>query len=366
MITKQSLILLSVLISFALFSCSNDDEHNQQPESPKKEAEINPMDAYTPLEKTSLNKKDVLGKGYDFTGSYLTDASVKELIIDIDRYIADEPNRYYQMGGTESSNYTKSGADAWEYTKRLTNYANDSYWNPIPDDISAFSGIILDNNLLYNENVGDLKNFSFASTHFYFHWYRYYLNTDYTELYDYLSDSFKDDLNLLFYDKIIDKYGTHLITSYTTGLRLDLIYRSKIDRSSYTTPEYDGSYYTEKYVDAGLRHTIRKIGYWPNGPMNPPEDKDVQRNEIPILYVENHGGDNSLIPSGVYNLQKEYPVININKWMDSKTEENLALVELNLNKLIPIYNLVKDQDKRLKLKDAVDNYIKERQITFKK
>ncbi|WP_416822461.1 hypothetical protein [Dysgonomonas sp.] len=130
------------------------------------------------------------------------------------------------------------------------------------------------------------------------------------------------------------------------------------------SPEYDGTYYTEQYVEDGIRHTVRSIGYWPNGPGNPPDENNVKLNGIPILYIENHGGDNSLIPSGVYNLQKQYPQLNINKWFQSLTEDNTALVDLNLDKLIPIYELVTDELKKTELQNAIEKYIKDRQIVF--
>jgi len=360
---------MKIIHAFFLFvlmlcftGCSDSDEQFDGPENPpEKQEEINPMDAYTPLKsKSNPNKKNLLGKGYDFTGSYLTDAAVKDVsIIDIEKYIEDNPGRYFVMGLFESSNYSVLGADAWEYTKRLTNKSDDYYNGSIPENISAFSGSILDNEMLYDEN--NLKDFAFASTHFYYYRHIHRLNP--LALYyskDYLSESFKVDLSSLPSKKIIEKYGTHIITSYITGIRLDLIYRSKVEKSDYST------YYTERYVEAGLRNTINKMGYWANGAIDPPADDNVKRNGIPILYIENHGGENSLIPSGVYNLQKGYPKIDIKKWFQESEEEEDALVDLNLDShLIPIYELIRDEEKQKELKEAVDKYIEERQINFK-
>ncbi|GAB6123952.1 MACPF domain-containing protein [Dysgonomonas termitidis] len=360
---KINALLLCCLFLF-FTGCSNDDDLIvDEPE--EKQEEVNPMDAFTPLKsKSATNKKDLLGKGYDYTGSYASDLSVKESIIDMEKYLAEESGRYYKMGCFESSNFTVSGSTAWRYTKHLTNISNDSYWNLIPDNIAAFSGVILDNEMLYNKKDENKEDYSFASIHYYYYWYRHSLNTGPKYLYDYLTTDFTNDLTSLPSNKIIEKYGTHIIIEYVTGMRLDLIYRSKVDKSGYVSPEYDGTYYTEQYVEDGIRHTVRSIGYWPNGPGNPPDENNVKLNGIPILYIENHGGDNSLIPSGVYNLQKQYPQLNINKWFQSLTEDNTALVDLNLDKLIPIYELVTDELKKTELQNAIEKYIKDRQIVF--
>ncbi len=354
--------IIFLFIGMSILSCSNEENIKEfESEEP---IEINPMDAYIPLNtKPAKNKENFLGKGYDYTGMYSNDYSTKNAIIDLDKYLTDSPGAYDASFTTESSNYSIIAANANIYTKKLTNHSNDNYWNPIPDNMNAFSGFILDNSMIYNKNE-KLEDFSFASTHFYFIKDRHKLNGRSIDLQKYLSTSFKTDLAALSAKELIEKYGTHIITSYNMGLRLDILYKSKINKSSYTSAEYDGQYYTEKYVEAGLRYTINKMGYWANGAINPPESKDVERNAVPVLYVENHGGDNNLIPSGIYNLQKGYPQINISKWFNSNTDENTALIDIDLDRLIPIYEIITDENKREEVKLSVEKHIELRQIRF--
>lgn len=356
-----NLLLLSFL-SMSIISCSDDDSNgNEEIEKP---VEINPMKAYTPLKsKPKSNKKDFLGSGYDYTGSYTNDYAARERVIDLDRFVTDHPLAYDQGKATMGSNYSMIGSNAWNYTKKLTNHANDYYRNPIPYSISAFSGTIIDNPML-NNRMENLKDFSFASVHFFFVTNLDRLFAFSHELHDYLSAEFKADLENLSSDKIIEKYGTHIITSYYTGLRLDMIYRSKIDISHYAIydPEYNGRSEKEKCVEAGLRHTIDKIENWANEDVSIPLDKNLKMNGIPVLYIENHGGDNTLIPSGTYNLQKGYPKINISEWLKSVTDDNKALIGLELDRLIPIYELIKEVTKREELEKAINKYIEMRQI----
>lgn len=335
-------------------NCSSEDEPIVEV-FPKKPTEINPLEAYIPLKKkTTADSENLLGKGYDFTGAFISDASVRELIIDVDKFIIDNPERYYRINYFISSGYSRSGPNAQIYAKSLTSMSNDNYWNPIPDSISAFTGTILDNKLLCPTD--NLLDFSFASDHLYSYKYRYSLNTHSDYLFDYLTDTFKADLELLTSAEIIEKYGTHILLEYIVGLRLDLIYRSKIPDAS------KSPYHAEECVEAGLKDTMLKMHYWSYQFFPEPNQGDVELNGIPILYVENHGGDNSLIPSGTYNLQKGYPRIDVNKWLESGSKENFALVNLYLDKQYPIYELIKDSKKKAELKQAIDKYIEDRQF----
>ena len=354
---KINTLLLASLFLFFFFTGCSDDDAITPPDD--KQEEINPMEAYIPLKsKPAANKKDLLGKGYDYTGAYASDSYVRESIIDFEKYKNDSQFGYSESGCFTWSNFTASGYNAWNYTKQLTTLSNDSYWNPIPDNMVAFSGSILDNEMLYNKDNENLKDYSFASTHYYHYLYQYFFLDVYDELKEFLSDNFKNDLTLLSANEIIEKYGTHMIHTYTTGSRLDFTYRSKIDKSDLPSDANSNDY----YIWAGLNHTMRKMGYRPNGPGDSPSEDVVKRNEVPILYIENHGGDNWLIPSGTYNLQKGYPRVDIYKWEESLTEENAALVELKLEDLVPIYELVTDDSKKAEIQEAVEKYIRSRQI----
>ncbi len=344
--------LLYFFIVFVSVSCSDDNEITDN--TPEEQEEINPMASYTPLTlRSNREKKDLLGKGYDFTGSFINYSSTREQVIDIVKFEAELNNLIYESSTTESSNYTVSGTTAWQYSKSLTNCTDDDYLNLIPNNIAAYTGTFLDNETL-SINRNDSAKYSFASVHFYFILKTFKL-AKYDELNLYLTEAFKNDLKTLSTDLFIQKYGTHVILHYSIGARLDLIYRSKVT----SVPE--NIYYANPIVQAGLRHTVNKIGYWINGPIDPPDETDIKKNKTPILYVENQGGDNSLIPCGTYNLQKQYPTINIPAWMQSLSENNAALIEMNLSGQIPIYDLIVDEQKKFEIKIAVEKYIMKRQ-----
>lgn len=340
-----------LFITLGFIACSDDTSYNQ----PKEQDEINSIAAYTPLP-TRVNKeqKDLLGKGYDFTGAYVNYQSTREQVIDITKYKAENEGTVYNQNTSEGSNYTVSGATAWQYSKSLTSKTNNSYWTPLADSIALFTGSILDNESL--KNIPNAPQYSFASIHFYHILKTNIIGDTSINISRYLTETFKDDLQNLSGEQIIEKYGTHIICYYSIGARLDLIYRSKVKQE-----HFSNDYYTEKIVQSGLRNTINKIGYWSNGPVDPPTEEDIKKNQTPILYVENQGGDNSLIACGTYNLQKEYPKINIDTWFASLSEENAALIELPFHKQIPIYELITDKQKKAEVKSKIEKYIIKRQ-----
>lgn len=332
-------------------ACSEDTPDNP----PEEQEEINSMAAYTSLPaRINKEKKDLLGKGYDFTDAFMNYQSTREQVVDIAKYKEDNENRIYPNDGTEGSNYTISGATAWRYSKSLTNKTNDDYLNPLPDNIALYTGTILENESFKNNS--DSPEYSFASVHFYHRLSNYKIGDTATGISPYLTETFKNDLQNLSSEQIIEKYGTHIICNYSIGARLDLIYRSKIKQE-----DSGNDYFTENIMESGLRNTVNKMGYWINGPIDPPTEEDVKKNKTPILYIENQGGDNNLIACGTYNLQKEYPKININNWLASLSKENAALIDLPIHSQIPIYDLITDKQKKAEIKSEIEKYIAKRQ-----
>lgn len=267
-----------LFITLGFIACSDDTLDSPQNLQEEQE-EINPIAAYTPLpERINKEKIDLLGKGYDFTGTFINYKSTREQIIDIAKYKEDNEGRIYPSNGTESSNYTISGATAWQYSKSLTSKTNDAYWNPLPDNIALYTETILDNESFKNNS--NSPKYSFASVHFYYRLSNYKIADTATGISPYLTEAFKNDLRNLSSKQIIEKYGTHVICNYSIGARLDLIYRSKIKQE-----DSNYNYYTENIVESGLRNTVNKMGYWINGPIDPPKEENVKKNKTPILYV---------------------------------------------------------------------------------
>ncbi len=348
---KNAIILMSFLL-FLYSSCSENEDVNIIPE----EEEINPMDPFIPFEKPNIKYDLRLGYGYDFTGPYLNDRSVREEIIDVSKWYEEDTDIVTLDIGNRSSGYYYLGSSASKYAYNMTTGTNIyTFTNSIPNGISAYSGTILDNLTLYSD---DLEEYSYGSYHVFFKTISYKFMWWYKKesLVNYLTESFVNDLNLLSAEQLIEKYGTHIISDHETGGRLDFILKSKIDKNNNVND----------VLHAGLSYVVnQKLNNQVLGTLDIKEE-NIKANKVPVFFIESHGGDNSIIPNGTYNLQKEYPKpLDIKKWMTSFDETNAALIDLNLNDLIPIYDIIKDEQKRAEIKSAVEKYIETRQLHLK-
>ncbi|WP_165041677.1 MAC/perforin domain-containing protein [Dysgonomonas sp. ZJ709] len=349
---KKTLLLLSLLLSFGLFSCSDDDDPNPQTELEEIE-EINPMAAYTPLERKVATNEILLGKGYDITGTYISEESTREAVIDFDKYINENPDGYGHATSPASYSHSAIGTTSSEYIKHLTSISSNSYWNEINGNVAAFSGTILDNKNFDLRDDETLSTYSYASTHTYVITESFYLYHNPLLLISYITESFAKDISSLSANKIVEKYGTHVINEYSVGGRFDMIYRSKIN---------DNSGDKERIVRAGSFYAASQLGI---SLFNSDSDSGIKelvnQNKLPIAHVVSQGGDNS-IACGTYNLQKEFTKLNYYEWFKSLTSENASLVDMRLDRMIPIYELVADSKKQAEIKTAVEKYIEDRQI----
>lgn len=342
---KNYLTLLAVLFSLSFIHCSDDEKDEVE--------EINPMNAFTPLLKPNIEYGNRIGYGYDFTATYINGRAIKKQVVDIEKYIEKYADRIMIDLPETYTSFSFEANQNWEYTKMMTEAASDYTDIPTLSGMYAFSGTILDNETLY-KNEKDLSEYQYASAHVYFSRRRYFLGDDASSLLDYITDEFKDDLNKLTAEDLITKYGTHVLKEYTLGARIDFIYKTKIDKK-----EKDRF---AQILEAGLRNTVvQQMGIWINGRIEI-DRSDVKKNKTPVLFMENQGGNDNLCPSGTYNLQKQYPKFDINKWIESINETNEALIDLSLRRLIPLSDFISDTEKKTEVESAIKKYIQDRQI----
>lgn len=341
----HKLTFLFSLLYFCFSGCSNDNDIEEK---------TNHMEAYTPFVKKSTTSIDLLGYGYDITGAYANVRSVKESVVDMEKLEQNKPGTIYP--GIFDTHYSNSfvAHSNWEYTNQITNYSNDNLTH-FPSDIAAFSGTIIDNTQIY-PGKDKVSDYLYGSAHIFFIKRMSAAAMSATDARSYLTESFKDDLVDLPARELIEKYGTHILCKCYFGARLDFIYRSEVNKDLERRAEI---------LEAGLRDAVvYKVGLWLNGSLDRPEEKDIKENKVPILFIENHGGDNSLIASGTYNLQKGFPNLKFEEWQKSINETNETIITLNISNLIPLEDVITDTEKKAKVKTAIKEYMKERQMPY--
>lgn len=96
---------------------------------------------------------------------------------------------------------------------------------------------------------------------------------------NYLSSSFKEDLNRLPAEKLVKRYGTHVLTNFTIGGRYKLLFRSVITNTTENSVK-------RKTIASGLKALVGDIGIGVNFDRNVETSETLTReNKHRMLYV---------------------------------------------------------------------------------
>lgn len=293
---------------------------------------------------------DVLGMGYDVTGEYLHPMSVRNPILDIAKYKKDYPNRI--ITGTSSYGFDRMyyGYSSSDYIKNITTETKASFNMNYGSekDTAFFSGSITNNSFLKTEYSYSDK-YSFASLDAIRNRKYIRINDEVNRLSEYLSDDFKEDLNRLSPDRIVERYGTHVLTDFMIGGRYKLMFRSVITNSRNATTK-------KKAVHAGFKASLGKIGFGYNLENTETTDESlVKENRNKELYVLFYGGNGTNLK---YDLEKGMPTgVDIQNWENSISLQNSCLNEITWKETYPIYDFISDPIKKEQIKAAVKRYI---------
>ncbi|WP_195407134.1 MAC/perforin domain-containing protein [Bacteroides congonensis] len=321
-----------------------------------------------PVSETSLSsttraagdeKYDVLGYGYDVTGEYLHPLSVRNPVLNIAKYEQDFYERLQY--GTSSFGYDKMyyGYSSVDYIKDITRETKATYTMNYGSEKDAdfFSNTITNNSYLKTEYSYSSK-YSFASLDAIRNLKYIYINEEISRLSQYLSDSFKEDLERLSPERVIERYGTHVLTDFIIGGRYKLLFRSVI------TNIKDAS--TKRIaVSSGFKSSLDGIGFNYNlentDTVNESLIKENQQRELYVLF---YGGSGTNLK---YDLEKGMPTsVDIQSWEKSISLGNSCLTDINWKETYPIYEFITDPVKKAAIKSAVIKYIADRQIKMLK
>lgn len=326
------------------YSCSEmeefTDDSSSQPSS-------NPTTRFAGDE-----KYDVLGYGYDATGEYLHPLSVRNPVLDIAKYEKASIDRLQY--GTSSYGFDQMyyGYSASDYTMDITKEtnvtANMSYGSEKVDTVPYFSGNITYNNYLKTEYAYSDK-YSFASVDAVRNRKHIWINDEVSCLSNYLSESFKADLERLSPDRIVERYGTHVLTDFIIGGRYKIMFRSVVTHTKDAT-------HKRKTVASGLTAALFGIGFSLNITRTVQTDETlVKDNQNKELYVLFYGGNGTSLK---YDLEKGMPTgIDVQSWENNVNLSNSCLNEIIWKETYPIYEFISDPGKKEEIRQAVMKYM---------
>lgn len=341
-----------ILISFLmiLISCSQEDELNTSIDTKENSAKQRSV-------QSANGKYKTLGFGYDVTGAYLAEESTRGVVLDIDKIENELKYVIIYNSQTKGRADYYYGYSAFDYISDITNKSNftASVKNAelTKDSTKVFGGNIT-NDIEFSYKYTYSSKYSFASADITRSIAHIYLNAETYELSKYVTDRFLNDLNTLTPDRFVERYGTHVLTDINLGGTLRLIYRSIITEETNFTNK-------KNVVKAGLNATIKGINIAVDQTVDQSNSTTLNKynteRNFYIRYSAGQGLDKS------YDLEKgELTGVNLGEWEKSINNQNAGLTTINWKETYPIYEFIKDPNKKAEIKAAVQNYIDRKQL----
>lgn len=342
----KSSYLSLIILFFALFSCSNDnDDVKKDPDPDPVAPQENPYrtgkDSSVAKEilwenKGTIDSYFMLGYGYDATGKIAHPAWVKNSIIDIEKFAADDRNHIHMIRSTSgSAEYSYLGTEK-ECLKRLAS---------IVDLTEQEAGKYKN---LFKATIGSSfsDDPSFPSLDYRYCGFSsvigvYYVRMGVSKRYikNFLNDAFKADIQTLPAEEVIEKYGTHLLTDILIGKRIDYVYRANTtDWDVLNSWSSYNAYFYLQIPTSGL--TI----YKPK--MAPPEKENI--------YMEVFEAANNQPNAWMIDITNYTGDPIVYRGLENNSDEDLTLVNFRFNSLLPIYELLDEGELKEKLHAAYE------------
>ena len=284
--------------------------------------------------------------------------STKSKVLDVAAFDRENPNRFENpfLGAIDQRVY--AGEDAYSFLKEVSTNSNfsGSVGSLGKTDTSGFFSGTISAGFKSNTKYSYSTKYSFARAEVFKKQRKLYLNTDLETLKKFLSPIFLEDLNKYSADKIVEIYGTHVLTNVIIGGKYIAYYKSAItetnDRSEKT-----------KVVSAGAKINLSKIGLDANGTWSSTEITEVnKKNSNWECQIKSIGGSTSGTSITLSPNQGPTFTINLGDWTKSIDDEHARLIDVDWNVTYPIYELISDPIKKQQIKDAVFRYIESKKI----
>ncbi len=317
----------------ALAACSNSDTLADEPFAPNPAVDHialdTPEDVVT-IETSPVISKQIAGAGYDVCAPYLSQKAVKAPVIDLQKL--KELGDYYSLMYATSSYSdieTFNTADLMPVSI-LANIKDDPWFSADNDHSSCFS-------------------FTYLATNFAYYIHRILLMDHMISNYPerIFSDEFLNDIKTMEPMDIILKYGTHVITSVSTGMRIGGLYRTAAFPPLSISGDQGPS--AEAVCQRAAIQAMQKANLPTNIQISGDTDSKNWHSDG-ALRVTLEGGNTSLLSANPTTEE-------LNAWLkEGCTSENGTILAFPDDPK-PIYELIADRNKAIAVKKASDQYV---------
>jgi len=339
-----------LLLGLFLFSCNSDEE--LQNENTQKETRS--------TKAMGDNKYQVLGYGYDVTEEYLSRTSIKDIVLDVNRFVENYPHLLRKEYVGETYDETYFGEDFMSYSKEIIN--KSSFKGSVAERAKeakfdenkravipySFSGSF--NSESTNKNSVSTR-YSFARIDVLRKHRQYFLNITPQDITNYLTSEFNRDINSLSPDNVVKKYGTHVLLDFVIGGTYSAYYKSTITENTTSTSK-------TKIVEGGVASALSKVGVSFSTSLTSKQVEEYTRKNsdwscrINVRGGTDNGHTVTINSNGVFG-----QTFSIGNWLKTVDDANCVLAEVTFNRTYPIYEFISNPTKKQQIKDAVIRYL---------
>jgi len=338
---KKLLLLASVWL---LVSCKKSDDSSIEAPAPAPETvkemnfevtELNSVSAASAQQGTgNLN---FLGYGYNVTGKYADTSSVKAQVINISAYAAAHPRNININRSTSQSLTPLYAQNAQDYLSQIT-----SKWS---NDLNFFKGTITK---AFPDQDAISDKYIYAQYVYAMTWKKTTNNWDRAAPKDYLTSEFSNDVHHLTPEKLVKKYGTHILSGVALGEKFNIYFRA------------NSSAYNKIHSSiVGFTYALNTVFRINSGYGDQLEPAEVNAISEPKLVYEAIGGDPSKITRKVTD---KGTLIGYYDWIKTCTEDKALFIDVV--GLTPLQDVITDPAKKAQVKSYIATYIGQNQVNL--
>lgn len=285
---------------------------------------------------------NLLGFGYDLTGTYGSATSATYQVIDVARLSTEQPGRVEIIQTQGQDQQLISGINCENYSRNLSQKLE------VTDTLKLFSGTLKS---AFQDSSAYSSKYVYSSYNIQIKQRTLKFAADNSVLRNYLSAAFKADILSSSPALLVSRYGTHVMSGILLGAKLNFMYQARTrseDRSSAASSGLKTA--------AGTSFNVNVEGA--------AGSSYSSTNTSQRLYYQTIGGDPTKGLFGIIDLTNGTPApkIDIAAWQGSASLANSELIDINRNGLIPIYDLIADPVKSAAVKAYVIQYLIDHQI----
>jgi len=333
----KNIFFLIPIVAIAAFSCKKSDYPTVKTSSVKIDTSVLINQTHI---KTTISAADgspdysLLGFGYDVNGAYADSSSVRAKVIDADAFLHDNPDRFGLSHSTMGSDPIVYANDAEDFSSSLSSGLTET------TGLKVFRGSITD----YFTNADALSGkYFYSSLSITIVMKRLAMDVNLDLVKNYLTATFKQDVATLSAEALVNKYGTHVLTSMQFGGTMHALYRAETSLTDRRKPAIEG-----------LRFAVKRIFGFSTGELDPVDSAVLASVHSPAIAYHVVGGDLSKFQVVKY---PKFTFLSAVDWSNTVTADNAAFMGFGRDPLLPLDQLISDPVKQAAVKSYIAAFI---------